>query len=160
MVKIHPDRLVGDLIAECRNDTRTFLIQLSNAEYRKASDLADRIGLPVSSFILAATVPESGIALAGQADRFNEQSSPQSLGIAIQNVDADTQRFIDRQAAFHGLPAEQYLADLVIRGLLQDESTSIIDPNTSEVLCHRGDVGKLLRTARKPQAKSEEGVTA
>ena len=115
MVRIRPNSLNGDLIAQVRTADKNYLIQMSNQQYLAAVSLADQLQVSINDFLLWLHVPGSGVEITGQ-----------SGSAAIEDV------ALARQASFRGIAVDQYVAELVLKGVAKDEANSAFFPATAK----------------------------
>lgn len=151
MLKIHPDRLNGDIIAEVRSADRNHLVQLSHREYLAASSLADQLSTSINNLLLWLHVPDSGVRIEGQDVAAIEEMA---LNVALLDGNQHGKEALQRQAYFRRLSIEEYIRLLLLKDLEQDEANSIFDPQSGAVLARRDRFGSLLKSTRNPQVNS------
>jgi hypothetical protein len=148
MSSINPDGLRSDLIVQARTNEKNHLFQISFNDYHDARRVAESFGMDAGQLLLAAhgvTEP-----LPGQEDLLAEAPDTEVNDFTRIMLPADehAQKALQRQARYCGKEVLEYVADLVIRGLLEDERKSILDPKTGEVIGRRDRFGKIWKSIR------------
>jgi hypothetical protein len=148
MSSINADTLRSDLLVQARDSERNHLFQIAFDDYRDAQRIAASFDMDPGQLLLAGhgiTEP-----LPGQEDLLAEAPNTEVNDFTRIMLPADehAQKALQRQARYRDKEVLEYVSHLVMRGLVEDEQNSILDPKTGEVLGRRDRFGKIWRSVR------------
>jgi hypothetical protein len=153
MTRIDPDKLTADLLVQSRSAENNYLIQTTHAEYRAASKLSEELSISLNDFLLWLHVPDSGVTLPGQADLGAIEDI--ALNVALLDSDENGHRALERQAFFRNLTIDQYIRQLVLKGLAEDEQRCVFGADGA-VAANRDAFGSLFKYTRNPKPVVQE----
>jgi hypothetical protein len=144
MSSINPDTLRKDLIVQARTNEKNHMFQITYADYREADRIAKAFGLDVGPLLLS--FHGHGEPLPGQEDLLRDPVG--EIQVKLASASDHVQRSIERQSRYRGIEVNQYLADLALRQLTEDETDSVLDPSNGTVIAGRKPLGEIWKSIR------------